>query len=89
MKEAFVLQIVIRGSTFMSVLGWVWGTPVHGEAAARIRMEKAGFGGDGGVKQPSTRKHKLGGVGKWQEEELHVLRQRKRGGVQGRSQGKV
>lgn len=48
MKEAFVLQIVIRGSTFMSVLGWVWGTPVHGEAAARIRMEKAGFGGDGG-----------------------------------------
>lgn len=46
MKESFVLQIVSRMSTFMSVLGWVWGTPVKGEAAVIIPMEDAGFGGD-------------------------------------------
>lgn len=46
MKESFVLQIVIRVATFMSVLGWVWGTPVNREAAVLIPMENAGFGGD-------------------------------------------
>lgn len=46
MKESFVLQILIRVATFMSVLGWVWGTPVSREAAVLSPMEKAGFGGD-------------------------------------------
>lgn len=46
MRESFVLQIVIRVSAFLSVLGWVWGPPVLGKDVVRIRMEVAGSGGD-------------------------------------------